>query len=463
MVPPGEVAKDLEQRGAWRWIPWNSAGYWEDEIPLEEVLDPGELGTLPDFPKLATTEQILSALTEKQRRLAKHLKYSAAAQFAYQTYATDVNASTINTPKALLGSENAGFVESFELQQVQAVPGFPELADDIKYLVNKALPGSQIEVTAEGTLIDKSTGFNMLLVQDKENPAELILAFGGTSGGAIGMFDIGEQIFQEQWKANIVQGVGGVPESTLQAVSAGEAIVYLLKHTGIEIVCAGHSKGGMEAIVAGLSLGMVVYADNPAPVVGARGLIEATASAWNVREGSHILQSSKRYVHTVSISIDPISHLLGPTREEFGIHDHIRLASTRPLGAHVNVWESLANWIINHPPMEIQQVRQRMKDEAELELHREVENDYAEAQKEELELQQEVQAVIDSIEADVPDELRRERKRDIFIKALSKNRDKKVDHPESLEATAKINRRADKKLLKLWNREERLKRQKHVT
>ena len=70
---------------------------------LEEILDPGEFGTLPDRSKLTTTEQILFALTEKQTRLAKHLKYSAAAQFAYQSYATDVNASTINTPKALLG------------------------------------------------------------------------------------------------------------------------------------------------------------------------------------------------------------------------------------------------------------------------------------------------------------------------------------------------------------------------
>lgn len=390
--------------------------------------------------KMSYSFELFSLLT-KQTRMAKHLKYSAACQLAYQTYTSDdyVDASAIRTPQALLG-ENAALVENFDIQQVRAVPGFPELAEDVKFIVNRALPGSVIEVTSEGTLIDESTGFNMLLVQDKEKPQELILTFGGSSAGATKLTAFDEKILQEQWKANIVQGVGGVPQSTLQAVSAGEAVADLLIASDIDIVCAGHSKGGMEAIVVGLSLGKIVYADNPAPVVGARRLIAEKASERRVREGSSVLRFSKRYVHTVSIGIDPISHLMGPTRTEFGVHDHIRMASKNPLGAHVHVWESAANWIRKHPPIQ-DQIRndpdlQSPSDEKEFKLLLGVQ-----AQKEELRLQQEVQTVIEALNVDVPDVLQKERKRDKVIKALVKVRDQTGDTTEKTKGL----------LLKLWD------------
>jgi hypothetical protein len=116
-----------------------------------------------------------------------------------------------------------------------------------------------------GTIVDRATGLTAVVLHNPQT-REVVLSFGGTTAGKKTGETVGERSMpgrnfsstMTQWGANLKAGRGSLPESYRQAAELLQALQTQLVEqppSGLEGCTArvvGHSKGGGEAIFAGL-------------------------------------------------------------------------------------------------------------------------------------------------------------------------------------------------------------------
>ncbi|ANH67372.1 hypothetical protein [Mitsuaria sp. 7] len=115
-----------------------------------------------------------------------------------------------------------------------------------------------------GSVVDRATGLTAVVLHNPQT-REVVLSFGGTTAGKKTGETVGERFkpgqnfssTMTQWGANLKAGRGVLPESYRQAGELLQALQAQLRlpssaPEGCTVRVVGHSKGGGEAIFAGL-------------------------------------------------------------------------------------------------------------------------------------------------------------------------------------------------------------------